>query len=123
MIFLKKKNKNKIKDKSRNLFKIVSALRSASVERFDVSRMRDFFIYLYVWCKMVQWFLKLKYFPKLFSTVQSNLVNTVDWYDKLVYVVLFINKQTIKCLYSKYIPFINQICSCLYEFYYITNKL
>ena len=29
-------------DKSRNLSKIVSVLRSASVERFDVSRMRDF---------------------------------------------------------------------------------
>ena len=29
-------------DKSRKLFKIVSVLRSASVERFDVSRMRDF---------------------------------------------------------------------------------
>ena len=32
-------------DKSRNLSKIVSVLRSASVERFDVSRMRDFFFY------------------------------------------------------------------------------
>ena len=32
-----------LKDKSRNLSKIVSVLRSASVERFDVSRMRDFF--------------------------------------------------------------------------------
>ena len=30
------------KDKSRNLSQIVSVLRSASVERFDVSRMRDF---------------------------------------------------------------------------------
>ena len=29
-------------DKSRNLSKIVSVLRSASVERFDFSRMRDF---------------------------------------------------------------------------------
>ena len=29
-------------DKSRKLFKIVSVLRSASVERFDVSLMRDF---------------------------------------------------------------------------------
>ena len=32
-------------DKSRKLFKIVSVLRSASVKRFDVSRMRDFKIY------------------------------------------------------------------------------
>ena len=31
------------KDKSRNLYKIVSVLQSASVERFDVSRIRDFF--------------------------------------------------------------------------------
>ena len=31
-------------DKSRNLSKIVLVLLSASVERFDVSRMRDFFI-------------------------------------------------------------------------------
>ena len=30
-------------DKSRKLSKIVSVLQSASVERFDVSRMRDFF--------------------------------------------------------------------------------
>ena len=34
-----------LKDKSRNLFKIVSVLRSASVERLFVSRMRDF-----SWC-------------------------------------------------------------------------
>ena len=30
-------------DKSRNLFKIVLVLRSASVKRFDVPRMRDFY--------------------------------------------------------------------------------
>ena len=32
-------------DKSRKLSKIVSVLQSASVERFDVSRMRDFLVY------------------------------------------------------------------------------
>ena len=33
-----------LKDKSCNLSKIVLVLQSASVERFDVSRMRDFYI-------------------------------------------------------------------------------
>ena len=33
-------------DKSCNLSKIVSVLRSASVERFDVSRMQDFFFFI-----------------------------------------------------------------------------
>ena len=33
-------------DKSLNLSKIVSVLRSASVKRFNVSRMRDFFLSL-----------------------------------------------------------------------------
>ena len=35
-------------DKSRKLSKILSVLQSASVERFDVSRMRDFFFYTYL---------------------------------------------------------------------------
>ena len=39
----KKRKKEKRRKKSRNLSKIVSVLLSASVERFDVSRMRDFF--------------------------------------------------------------------------------
>ena len=33
-------------DKSRKLSKIVSVLRSASVERFDVSRMQDFYYFV-----------------------------------------------------------------------------
>ena len=33
-------------DKSSNLFKIVPVLLSASLERFFVSRMRDFFVYI-----------------------------------------------------------------------------
>ena len=41
-MFLKKEKKKKI-DKSRDLFKFVSVLLSASVERVGVSRMRDFF--------------------------------------------------------------------------------
>ena len=37
------------KDKSRNLFKFVSVLLSASVERVGVSRMRDFFLIFDIW--------------------------------------------------------------------------
>ena len=58
-------------DKSRNLSKIVSVLLSASVERFDISRMRDFF------------FLSLKHFcfvpwKALCMSVLQNLNIEVD---------------------------------------------
>ena len=44
MIFTEKLNhEEEKKDKSRHLFKFVSVLLSASVERVGVSRMRDFF--------------------------------------------------------------------------------
>ena len=42
-------------DKSRNLSKIVSVLRYASVERFDVSRMRDFLLNILVTHVFIQY--------------------------------------------------------------------
>ena len=68
------------KDKSCNLSKIVSVLRSASVERFFVSRMRDFFLMAslrliasYLSCNVYMWLTNC--FDFLFKIPYQNITN------------------------------------------------
>ena len=113
-----KKNQNK--DKSRNLFKFVSVLLSASVERVGVSRMWDFLFA--PWCKKCIVRLNIRSFI-LQSKCEFYPTRSLQSFyaKKAVKLSVPISNQLYKlCLFSDYISLEILLC-CKKQDYVVTD--